>query len=108
MTDREWDSFARIYRELWKAYADMAMMRATLVAAEYAVRKDQPAELMNALSGWMNKLEKARDAEIYARYLGRGEAHITQAAPQHSDKLLIELFTQDPPQDFPWGYGRAR
>ena len=108
MTDEEWNSSVQLYRELWKAYADLAMMRAMLMAIEFAVRKDQPAEMMNALSDWMNKLEKARDAETYAKYLAKGEAHITQAAPQRSDKLWIEFFSQDPPREFPWGHGRAQ
>lgn len=61
MTDKEWRSFVQLYRELWKAYADLAMMPAMLMAGEFAVRKNQTAELMNAVTGWTNKLEKARE-----------------------------------------------
>jgi hypothetical protein len=69
-----------------------------LMAAEFALRKNHQSELTNTLSDWVNKLEKAREAKFYAKYLSKGEAHIAQAQPEHSHELLIELLSQDPPR----------
>jgi len=30
MTEQEWDAFARLYREVWKAHADLATLRIML------------------------------------------------------------------------------
>jgi hypothetical protein len=48
----------------------------------------------------MARLEKSRGANFYAKYLAKGEAHIAQAEPDRSDKLLIQLLSQDRPRIF--------
>jgi hypothetical protein len=50
MTDHEWDSFVRLYRELWKAYADLATMRAMLTTSELAAEQNRPDMAMKAVS----------------------------------------------------------
>jgi hypothetical protein len=103
MTDHEWDSFVQLYRELWKAYADLATMRIMLVTADFAARTNRPDIAMDAVRDWRTRAEKARGKGFYAKhYLTKGEAHITQAGAERSDKLLLELLSQDPPRELPW------
>jgi phosphoenolpyruvate synthase/pyruvate phosphate dikinase len=101
MTEHEWDSFVQLYRELWKAYADMATMRTMLTTSEFAAEQNQPEIAVKAVRGWMARLEKSRGASFYAEYLAKGEAHIAQAEPERSDKLLIQLLSQDRPRIVP-------
>jgi hypothetical protein len=101
MTDHEWDSFVRLYRELWKAYADLATMRTMLTTSELAAEQDRPDMAMKAVRGWTARLEKSRGANFYAKYLAKGEAHIAQAKPDRSYKLLIQLLSQDRPRILP-------
>jgi Trp operon repressor len=101
MTDHEWDSFVQLYRELWKAYADLATMRTMLTTSEFAAEQNRPDIAMKAVRGWMARLGKSRGANFYAKYLAKGEAHIAQAGAERSDKLLIQLLSQDRPPEFP-------
>jgi hypothetical protein len=101
MTEHEWDSFVQLYRELWKAYADMATMRTMLTTSEFAAEQNNPEIAMKAVRGWTARLEKSRGANFYAKYLAKGEAHIAQAEPERSGKLLIQLLSQDGPRIIP-------
>jgi hypothetical protein len=38
MTEQEWDSFALLDREIWKAHADLATLRTMLTIAEFAAQ----------------------------------------------------------------------
>ena len=103
MTDQEWASFVQLYRELWKAYADLATARIVLTIADFEARSNRPEMLMQTVREWRTTLDKARGKEFYAKhYLAKGEAHITQAEPERSDRLLLELLSQDPPRELPW------
>ena len=42
MTVQEWDSFVKLYREIWKAHADLATLRTMLTMAEFAAQQNQP------------------------------------------------------------------
>lgn len=99
MTDQEWASFVQLYRELWKAYADSATLRIVLTIADFEARSNRPEMAMQTVREWRTMLEKAKGKEFY---LAKGEAHIAQAEPERSDKLLLELLSQDPPRELPW------
>ncbi len=101
MTDREWDSFSQLYRQIWKAHAELATLRTMLTTAEIAALQDRPDIAAKAIAVWKARLEKSRGAVFYERYLSKGEAHIAQAEPQRSDTLLMKLFSEDPPPGFP-------
>src|SRR6266700_1123549 len=101
MTDREWDSFVQLYREIWRAQAELATLRTMLTTAELAAQQNRPDIAATAITGWKARLEKSRGAKFYAKYLTKGEAHIAQAETQRSDTLLMQLFSDDPPPEFP-------
>ena len=97
MTEQEWDSFARLYREIWKAHADLATLRTMLTVAESAAKQNRPDIAAKAVAGWQERLEKSRGKNFYAKYLNKCEQHIAQADRQRSDTVLMQLFTDDPP-----------
>ena len=41
MTEQEWNSFAPLYREIWKAHADLATLRTMLTMAEFAAEQNK-------------------------------------------------------------------
>jgi hypothetical protein len=97
MTVQEWDSFVKLYREIWKAHADLATLRTMLTMAEFAAQQNQPEMVARLIAGWQARLEKSRTKHFYAKYLKKCEEHISQAEDQRSDKLLMQLFADDPP-----------
>jgi hypothetical protein len=97
MTVQEWDSFVKLYREIWKAHADLATLRTMLTMAEFAAQQNQPEMVARLIAGWQARLEKSRTKTFYAKYLKKCEEHISQAEDQRSNTLLMQLFADDPP-----------
>ena len=97
MTDSEWDSFTQLYREIWKAHADLATLRTMLTMAEFAAQQSRLEMAAKAITGWQARLEKSRAKNFYAKYLDKCEQHISEAQGQHSDRLLMQLLADDPP-----------
>ena len=97
MTEQEWESFARLYRDVWKAHAELASLRTMLTIAEFAVQQNRPDMAAKAIAGWQERLEKSRSKNFYTKYLNKCEQHISQAEGQRSDTALIQLFADDPP-----------
>ena len=97
MTEQEWDSFARLYREIWKAHADLATLRTMLTTAEFAAHRNRPDVAAKAIAGWQERLERSRGKNFYAKYLNKCEQHISQAQEQRSDTVLMQLLSDDPP-----------
>jgi hypothetical protein len=65
--------------------------------AEFAAQQNQPEMVARLIAGWQARLEKSRTKHFYAKYLKKCEEHISQAEDQRSDKLLMQLFADDPP-----------
>jgi hypothetical protein len=97
MTEREWDSLTRLYREIWKAHADLATLRTMLTVAEFAAQQNRPDMASKAIAGWQERLEKSGGKDFYAKYLNKCELHISQAKGQRSDTVLMQSFVDDPP-----------
>jgi hypothetical protein len=97
MTEQEWDSFARLYREIWKARADLATLRTMLTMAEFAAQQNKLDVAAKAIAGWQERLERSRGKNFYAKYLNKCEQHISQAKAQRSQTVLMQLFADDPP-----------
>lgn len=101
VSTEEWEAFRVLYRQLWKAHADLATLRTMLKTSELAASQNRPDIAIAAVKGWEERLERARQKNFYLRYLANCEAHIARAEPDHSAATLIELISQDPPKDFP-------
>jgi hypothetical protein len=97
MTEHEWGSFVRLYREIWKAHADLATLRTMLTMAGFAAQQNQPEMVATLIAGWQARLEKSRAKTFYAKYLKKCEEHISQAEGQRSDTSLMQFFVDDPP-----------
>jgi hypothetical protein len=97
MTEREWESFARLYREVWKAHADLASLSTMLTMAEFAAQQNRLEMAAKAIAGWEPRLERSRSKNFYAKYLNKREQHISQAEVQRSDAALMQSFEADPP-----------
>lgn len=104
MTEREWDSFTRLYREIWKAHADLAALRTMLTTAEFAAQQNRLDIAAKAVAGWQERLERSRSKHFYSKYLNKCEQHISQAEEQRSDSALMQLFSDEPPS--PIGSGQ--
>jgi hypothetical protein len=100
MTDQEWDHFVELYRELWKAYADIATYKTMLKGAEFAMRDDRPDMARQTLSGWEERMIEIRKASFYKQYLERGEAEIALAQEQRDEASLIEQLSKAPPPEY--------
>ena len=96
MTEQQWGSFAGLYREIWKAHADLATLRTMLTMAEFAAHQNKPDIAAKAIAGWQERLERSRGKNFYAKYLSKCEQHIPQAEGQRSDTVLLRLFADDP------------
>lgn len=97
MTEQEWNSFARLYREIWKAHADLATLRTMLAMAEFAAQQNKLDIAAKAIACWQERLEKSRNKNFCAKYLNKCEQHISQAEGRRSDTVLVQLFAVDPP-----------
>ena len=97
MTEQEWNSFARLYREIWKAHADLATLRTMLTMAEFAAEQNKLDIAAKAIAGWQERLERSRGKNFYAKYLNKCEQHISRAEGQRSDATLMKMFADDPP-----------
>ena len=60
MNEQEWESFAGLYREVWKAHADLASLRTMLTMAEFAAQQNRSDMAAKAVAGWQERLEKSR------------------------------------------------
>lgn len=89
MTEQEWQSFARLCREIWKAHADLATLRTMLTIAEVAAQQNRPEIAAKAIAGWEARLERSRSKNFYAKYLNKCEQHISQSEGQRSDTVLM-------------------
>lgn len=98
MTELEWDAFARLYREVWKAHADLATLRIMLTTAELAAQQNRADIAVKAIAGWQERLRKSRSKNFYAKYLNKCEHHISQAQGERSETVLMKLFEDDPPR----------
>ena len=63
MTDPEWDSFVRLYREIWKAYAELATLR-TYTTMFFGVYDDSCRSLRFANCGHVAPLILRTDGSI--------------------------------------------
>src|SRR6267378_3495012 len=63
MTDPEWDSFVRLYREIWKAYAELATLR-TYTTMFFGVYDDSSRSLRFANCGHVAPLILRNDGSI--------------------------------------------
>src|SRR6266404_4949097 len=63
MTDPEWDSFVRLYREIWKAYAELATLR-TYATMFFGVYDDSCRSLRFANCGHIAPLILRSDGSI--------------------------------------------
>ena len=101
MTNEEWDSFVSLYREIWRAHADMATLRTMLKTSEIAAEQNRTDVATAAVRGWEARLERSRKANFYTKFLATCESHICQAQGDRSAAALIQSFSQSPPPDFP-------
>jgi hypothetical protein len=85
MTNQEWDSFVRLYREVRRACADVATLKTMLKTTEFAVEQNRLEMVAATVRGWEARLEKSRGANFYKKYLAKCEEHIGQAQQTHSD-----------------------
>lgn len=80
MTKLEWDAFARLYREVWKAHADLATLKTLFTTAEFAAQQNRADIAAKAIAGGQERLEKSRGKHFYAKYLNKCEAaHLASA-----------------------------
>jgi hypothetical protein len=90
-TVEQWEILKHLYREYWKAYADIAALKMMLKAVEIS------GEL---LPGWESRLETIRSTEIYRRYLQRGEDEIARVEREQTAARFAELLSTMPPSEF--------
>ena len=98
LTEQEWDAFARLYREAWKAQPDLATLRIMLTAAELAAQQNRADISAKTIAGWQERLEKSRSKNFYAKHLNKGEQHISHAQGERSETVLMKLFGDDLPR----------
>jgi len=101
VSSEEWELFVSLYRQVWRAHADLATLRTMLRTSELAAAKDRSDVAVAAIKGWEARLEKSRGANFYVKYLANCESHIVQAQQQRSAAMLIQLISLNPPPDFP-------
>ena len=84
-----WNSHVALYRELWKAYADIAFLKMNLAGAE-----------MGRLApDWEGRLIAFRQTDMYQEYLAHGEAEIAQAEELRLKEHVYHLVARKPPAD---------